>query len=166
MFRERLKPPRRTHHFHCAQEVELPLEEVFAFHGEAANLNLVTPPWLRFEILPPVPTEISVGTRIDYRIRWHGIPLRWQTEILVWEPPHRFVDVQRRGPFRWWHHEHRFERRGTGTLVIEDVDYAGPPIPFVHALAVRPDVEKIFAHRRKRLAELLRSPPSASALPV
>ena len=51
------------------------------------------------------------GTLIEYRLRLHGIPIRWRTKIVVWEPPHRFVDVQLSGPYRLWHHTHDFEPR-------------------------------------------------------
>ena len=69
-----------------------PVEEVFAFFSEARNLETLTPPWLRFEVLTPAPIAMQAGTLIDYRIRVHGLPIRWRTEIVQWNPPHRFVD--------------------------------------------------------------------------
>lgn len=64
------------------------------------NLAILTPPWLRFSILTPGPIQMKQGALIDYRLRPRGIPIRWQSEITAWEPPHRFVDEQRRGPYR------------------------------------------------------------------
>jgi len=72
--------------------------EIFPFFAEARNLEAITPPWLRFEVLTPAPVEMRRGTLIDYRLRVHGVPICWRTEIAEWEPLWRFVDVQRRGP--------------------------------------------------------------------
>lgn len=131
-----------------------PLPEVFAFFADAGNLNALTPPWLRFEILTPRPITMRPGTLIDYRLRLRGIPVRWQSEITVWEPPHRFVDEQRRGPYRQWHHEHTFTERDGGTLVADKVRYAVWGGALVERWFVRPDVQRIFRYRQEKLAEL------------
>lgn len=132
-----------------------PLEEVFAFFAEARNLESITPPWLKFEIRTPGPIEMREGAVIDYRIRVHGIPMRWRSEITVWEPPHRFVDEQRKGPYRTWIHEHSFEERDGGTLVGDHVRYAAPGGRLIEKLVVERDLRRIFDHRLKRLEELL-----------
>ncbi|MBP1620165.1 MAG: Polyketide cyclase / dehydrase and lipid transport [Acidobacteria bacterium] len=132
-----------------------PLEEVFAFFADAGNLEAITPPWLGFEVLTPRPIAMRPGTLIDYRLRLRGVPLRWRTEISVWQPPHRFVDEQRRGPYREWVHEHTFTAVDGGTLVRDRVRYRVPGGWLVHELFVRRDVERIFDYRRERLASLL-----------
>ncbi len=132
-----------------------PLEEVFAFFAEARNLETITPPWLGFEVLTPDPIELRPGALIDFRLRLHGVPLRWRTEISAWQPPHRFVDEQRRGPYREWVHEHTFAARDGGTLVGDHVRYRVPGGRLVHELFVRRDVERIFDFRRDRLAQVL-----------
>jgi ligand-binding SRPBCC domain-containing protein len=136
----------------------LPPEDVFPFFAEARNLEQITPPWLSFHVLAQHPPEMGAGTVIDYRLRLHGIPLRWRSEITVWEPPRRFVDVQRRGPYRLWEHEHLFLPKDGGTLVQDRVRYAVPGgsllAPLVDRLLVRPDLERIFAYRRQRLKEI------------
>src|SRR5437773_1665615 len=81
---------------------------LFEFFSDAFKLESLTPPLLRFQVLTPRPIIIRTGTLIDYKLRLHGIPIRWQSEISIWEPPLRFVDRQTRGPYRLWHHEHRF----------------------------------------------------------
>lgn len=134
--------------------VPRPLDEVFAFFSDAFNLESLTPGFLRFEVLTPAPIEMHAGQRIDYRLRVRGVPLRWTSEITVWDPPHRFVDEQRRGPYRRWHHEHRFEPCDEGTRVIDIVHYAAPGGALVHRFVVKRDIEKIFAFRQRKLAEL------------
>jgi ligand-binding SRPBCC domain-containing protein len=131
-------------------------EEVFPFFADAGNLERITPRWLRFQILPPRPTTIRKGSRIDYRIRLRGLPLRWQSEITVWDPPRRFVDEQRRGPYRVWIHEHAFVERDGGTEVHDAVRYAvlgGWP---VDRLLVRRDLKRIFTYRAVTLREVFR----------
>jgi len=131
-----------------------PLDEVFPFFSNARNLEVLTPDFLHFEVLTPEPVEMEPGARIDYRLRLRGIPLRWQGEITVWEPPHRFVDEQRRGPYRTWIHEHSFEERDGRTLARDRVRYDHLGGRLVNRLLVAPDIERIFAYRHRRLEEL------------
>ncbi|HVM61088.1 MAG TPA: SRPBCC family protein [Verrucomicrobiae bacterium] len=140
--------------FLFATEIWLPRPpaEVFPFFADAGNLDLLTPPWLRFEILTPLPVEMKVGTLIDYRLRLHGWPIRWRTRIREWQPPVRFVDEQLRGPYWQWIHEHTFVEREGSTVVGDRVRYAVPGGALVNKLFVRRDVEKIFAYRQERLA--------------
>jgi ligand-binding SRPBCC domain-containing protein len=135
--------------------LERPLEPVFAFFADAGNLDALTPPWLHFRILTPLPIEMREGAIIDYRLRLRGVPIRWRTEITEWDPPRRFVDVQRRGPYTLWRHEHRFSSVDGGTLVEDHVRYRIRGGRVVHALFVRGDLERIFRHRQSRVRELL-----------
>jgi ligand-binding SRPBCC domain-containing protein len=128
-----------------------PGEEVFAFSADAANLDAITPPWVHFHTVTPAPIEMRPGTLIDHKLRIHGLPIRWQSRITVWEPPARFVDEQVRGPYRLWRHEHVFEERDGGTNVSDHVQYAVAFDFLVHKLFVARDVEKIFAHRTETL---------------
>lgn len=138
--------------------------ELFPFFADAGNLQVITPPWLDFRIVTPRPIAMQVGALIDYRLKVHGIPLRWRSEITAWEPPVRFVDEQVRGPYRRWIHEHRFESRDGGTTVVDHVRYAVLGGALVNRLFVRRDVERIFACRKKALAERF-GQGSASARP-
>jgi ligand-binding SRPBCC domain-containing protein len=128
-------------------------EDVFAYFSDADNLDAITPPWLGFRILTPRPIEMRTGTLIDYRLRLHAIPIHWQTEITAWEPPHRFVDSQRRGPYRFWRHEHTFVPSRGGTLVCDDVHYSILGGRVIHRFFVRSDLESIFEFRHQRLRE-------------
>ena len=147
----------RFHTLRRQQWIPRPLEEVFAFFSDAGNLAELTPSWLGFRILTPGPVRIAAGTNIRYRLSLHGIPVSWTTEITRWEPPFRFVDVQLSGPYRLWHHTHRFEAHNGGTRMTDVVRYR---LPFgmigraVHALKVRRDVERIFDYRFLRINQL------------
>jgi ligand-binding SRPBCC domain-containing protein len=138
--------------FSTEQYLPAPLETVFGFFADPRNLETLTPPWLRFRIVSRDPIRMETGTRIDYRLRLRGVSITWQSEITVWEPPHRFVDEQRRGPYRRWIHEHRFEAAGTATVVSDRVRYAVPGGHLVDRLLVAPDLRRIFAFRRAKLA--------------
>ena len=131
-----------------------PVAEIFPFFADAGNLEKITPPWLSFHVLTPAPIAMRPGALIDYQIKVHGLPIRWRTEIVEWEPPHRFVDVQLTGPYRLWHHTHTFTEKDGGTLCADDVRYWPRGGRIINALFVRRDVATIFAYRRKRLGEI------------
>jgi len=138
------------------QRVELPIDEAFEFYGDARNLELITPPWLGFEVTTPAPIEMGVGTLIEYRLRLHRVPVRWRTRIEAWDPPHRFIDAQIRGPYSLWEHTHTFEEDGPRATIIEDrVRYAipfGPLGGLANRLLVQRDLRQIFDYRRDAVA--------------
>jgi uncharacterized protein len=140
------------------QLIRRPLEEVFSFFSDAKNLERITPDFLRFRITAVSTPQIGPGTLLDTRLNLHGVPVRWRTRIEEWSPPHRFVDIQLRGPYASWHHTHEFESVPEGTLVRDRVRYRLPLGVLGEwlggALATR-DVDRIFAHRRERLEALL-----------
>ena len=144
----------KTHHLETEQWLPRGLDQVFKFFADPRNLERLTPPWLSFEILTRPDIQIKQGTLLDYRLRLRGIPLRWQSEITLWEPPHRFVDRQTKGPYSLWVHEHRFAENKTGTTVGDRVEYAVTGGALVHRFLVAPDLDKIFQYRRKVLDEI------------
>jgi ligand-binding SRPBCC domain-containing protein len=156
-----LKPEIRRlkiHDLRTRARLPRPRPEVFAFFADAGNLQDITPLWLHFRILTPPPIEMKAGAVLDYRLRLHGIPLSWKTEITAWDPPHRFVDEQIRGPYRLWIHEHTFEEDGDGTVVSDHVRYAVPFGTLANWLLVRRDLRAIFQYREERLKECSESP--------
>ena len=127
-------------------------EDVFAFFADARNLEAITPPLLRFKMLTPDPIVMARATLLRYRLRVHGVPVRWLTEIREWDPPQRFVDEQLEGPYALWHHTHTFADDGAGGTLMRDVVRYELPLGAVGALAhrlVRRDIEQIFDHRAR-----------------
>jgi ligand-binding SRPBCC domain-containing protein len=148
------------YHLQLEQWVAKPLDRVFPFFARPENLALITPPHLGFRLLTPRPVHMEKGRVIDYTIRVLGLPTRWRTLITRYEPPWCFVDEQMNGPYSFWHHLHRFERRHGGTLLHDEVRYAlplvlvGPARELVHTLYVRPALEHIFDYRRQIFSRL------------
>jgi ligand-binding SRPBCC domain-containing protein len=134
-------------------------DEVFAFFADAHNLEALTPPLLRFEVITPPPIVMGQGTLIRYKLRVHRVAVNWLTEITEWDPPHRFVDEQIKGPYALWHHTHAFEPLADGgTLMRDVVRYRvgyGPVGTIANRLVVRRDVEAIFDFRAQRIPSLL-----------
>jgi ligand-binding SRPBCC domain-containing protein len=144
----------KTHTLDSKIWLARPIDEVFSFFSDAMNLETLTPPWVNFHVLTPAPIKMAVGARIQYKLGLHGIPVTWESEITVWNPPHEFADEQRRGPYRRWHHEHRFAERDGGTDVVDHVEYSVLGGSLINYLFVARDVRAIFAYRRQKLAEL------------
>jgi uncharacterized protein len=142
----------KTHIFRVDQFVPRPLDQIFNFFAQAENLQELTPPWLHFRILSVSSNPVQRGTLIRYALRWRIFPIRWTTEITEWDPPHRFVDLQLKGPYSLWRHEHQFASEGNGTRITDEVRYRlpfGPLGSLAHSLKVKSDVEAIFLYRRE-----------------
>jgi hypothetical protein len=154
------------HRLERIQVLAAPVEEVFRFFEDAGNLEEMTPPFLRFQILSPRPIAMVAGARIEYRIRISGVPVRWETLIEEYDPPRRFVDVQLHGPYRRWRHVHEFRSLGVGTEMRDEVTYELPRVPcrgWVQRGWVGPRLEEIFDYRRDRIGARYASPASRYA---
>ena len=150
---------RHIHVLERQQRVELPIERIFEFYGDARNLETLTPPWMGFHVITPAPIEMRPGAIIDYRLNVHGLPLRWRTRIDAWEPPTRFVDVQLRGPYSRWEHTHTFQPDGKDAVLIGDrVRYVlplGPLGEIAHVALVKRDLKRIFDYRELAVSRAL-----------
>lgn len=160
----------KTYTLHRVQAVPTPLDETFEFFSRPENLGRITPPWLSFRMVSE-DADMREGLIIEYRVSPLGFPRKWLSEITAYDPPHRFVDEQRQGPYALWHHEHTFraldgesadggaaDGRAAGTEVTDTVTYAlpfGPLGRLAQGLLVRRQLESIFRYRAERLPELL-----------
>ncbi len=139
-----------------ATVIRRPRAEVFAVLSDATNLDAITPPWVRYRIVTPMPVEMREGAIFDYAVRIRCMPVKWRSEITEWSPPHAFADTQTRGPFSEWRDRHIFtEVDAKTTLVQNDVLYRVPGGRFVHRLLVRRDLLAVYRHEQRMQHELL-----------
>ena len=146
-----------THELEREQRFSRTPGELFPFFADAQNLSLITPEFLDFCILSPMPMEMRTGARLDYRLRLLGMPVTWKTRIEAFDAPHAFVDTQIQGPYRLWTHTHSFEEVAGGTLMRDVVRYRlpyGPLGALAHALFIRRILNRIFDYRREALEQI------------
>ena len=148
----------KLHRLETVQRLPVTLDEAWRYFSDAGNLAKITPPSLGFEVTSPLPGRVYAGLIITYRVRpLFGVPVNWVTEITHVDEPRLFVDEQRFGPYRFWHHQHFFREAAGGTEVRDLVHYAlrgGPLAGLADALLVRRRLEEIFSFRREVLARM------------
>ena len=140
------------------QWIPQPMDKAFSFFKKCENLEPLTPDFMNFRIVDKSTEKIKKGTTINYKLRLHGVPFGWQSQITEWEPNMRFADIQTKGPYSYWHHTHEFEEKNGGTLLKDHVAYRVPfgilGDLFIHPF-IRKDLENIFSFRRSKIKELL-----------
>jgi ligand-binding SRPBCC domain-containing protein len=136
-------------------------ENVWSFFSDPHNLSKLTPPSLNLVVSGETPHQIHSGMIITYRIRAiAGIPANWVTEISHVINQRLFVDEQRFGPYRFWHHQHHFLETDNGIEVRDLVHYSlplGPLGRFVHAVLVKARLKEIFDYRVDAIETTFRS---------
>jgi ligand-binding SRPBCC domain-containing protein len=141
------------------QILQRPREEIFNFFADAANLERITPPELNFHITSPQPIDIKKGALIDYKLKLHGIPITWKTEIMQWNPPFDFVDTALKSPYKQWIHLHTFEVGEHGETIMKDiVRYRLPlePLGDIGLFIVKKELNYIFDFRYKAIEEIFK----------
>ena len=149
-------------HYKTEQFLPIDIDRAWAFFSSPKNLALITPPDMKFKIRTALNgEEIYEGMLIDYTVRpLFGIPMYWQTEICKIEKPFIFTDRQRKGPYSFWEHTHRFSESARGTLMEDEVNYKLPLGcigTLTHSLLVQKRIEDIFAYRRKTFTKIFQN---------
>ena len=140
--------------------IPLPIDKIFSFFKEPKNIEKITPGYLHFKVLNQSPGEVREGTKINYWLRLHGIPIWWQSKITGWEPNCKFSDTQTHGPYSHWYHTHEFYEKDGGTVIRDSVKYRLPfgiPGDFLAGQWVKKDIENIFHFRKKKIEEIFKN---------
>jgi ligand-binding SRPBCC domain-containing protein len=153
----------KLYRLHIIQRLPISISEAWDFFSNPQNLTVITPPFLRFQITSPLPQKVYPGMLITYRVSpFLGIPINWVTEITHVIEPHLFVDEQRFGPYRFWHHQHHFREIEGGVQVQDLVHYAvrlGPLAGLINRLLVGRQLKRIFDFRRIVLEHMFGAMP-------
>jgi hypothetical protein len=153
------------HRLITEQWVPQPIDRVFDFFSDPKNLEFLTPDLLHFKIIKTSHATIQEGTILNYQLKLHGIPIRWQSRITDWVPGKRFLDQQTRGPYTFWHHMHEFYEARGGTVIRDNVVYKLPgwvPGDVLGHSYIKKDLEKIFMYRREQIKKLFNPDPKSS----
>lgn len=152
----------KTFLFKCSQTLPVNIAEAWQFFSDPRNLARITPPSMEFRISSPEYEETYAGQIITYTVRpLFGITLHWVTEITHVDEPFFFVDEQRFGPYRFWHHQHHFRQMEDGVEMRDEINYLLPPLlsnSLVNRLIVEPRLKKIFEYRRQALMKIFPAP--------
>lgn len=145
----------KLHVLEREQRLPIGIGEAWEFFSDAANLARITPPDMGFRVTSPPRGRMHAGMIITYVVRpLAGVPVTWVTEITHVDEPRLFVDEQRFGPYRFWHHQHHFREVDGGVEVRDVVHYALPPGGgLLRRVLVEPRLNEIFDHRRRILEE-------------
>ncbi len=144
--------------FYDEQEVHVALVEAWDFFSNPKNLVKITPPYMKFRMTNSPGEDIFPGMIITYKVSpLFNYSLNWVTEIVYADEPHYFIDEQRFGPYKFWHHKHSFTAIPGGVLMKDEVYYA---LPFgiigqiIHSVFVKKRLKKIFSYRKTALNKI------------
>jgi len=130
------------------------MEKAFTFFENPKNLSKITPPWLNFRMRDKNKTTVYDNAEFEYMIKLIGLQVSWRSRIVDYKPPERFTDVQIRGPYRSWIHQHVLMKSPEGTLMEDVVTYTLPLVALpVHNILIKKQLEDIFSYRAIKVAE-------------
>lgn len=142
----------------ATSEIPVSLDQAWNFFSTPGNLKIITPPFMGFEITNDIEGKMHPGQIISYKVSpFKGFKANWVTEITHVKEQEYFVDEQRFGPYKMWHHEHIFKPVGNGTEMTDIVSYK---LPFsmignlFHNSIVRPKLLEIFNYREQKIIEI------------
>ena len=140
------------------QFLPISIDKAWEFFSNPNNLSKITPPWLNFEVTSQLENKVYAGMIITYKVRpLLNIPITWVTEITHVRQPNFFVDEQRFGPYKFWHHQHIF-KKVDGGIEMEDIISYAVPFGFVgiiiNRLIISEKINEIFSFRKEKLTEL------------
>lgn len=160
----------RLHRIEATQFLAIPLDEAWQFFSDPSRLPEITPPWLNLKPTSKLPSKMHPGLIVTYNVApVPGVRVLWVTEITQVVDGALFVDEQRAGPYRFWHHQHHFRAAAGGTEMRDIIHYT---LPFGLAgdllgrRTVRQKVEGIFEYRREALERIFGPVPVRSPGPV
>ncbi len=137
------------------QIIPASLNQVWDYFSTPLNLNDLTPPDMKFQIIAGGEELMYQGQIIEYRIQFFPLlKTRWLTEITLVKDQSYFIDEQRVGPYRFWHHQHHFEQTSSGTRMMDLVTYQ---LPFgllgdlLHKIWIGPRLKTIFDYRARQV---------------
>jgi ligand-binding SRPBCC domain-containing protein len=142
-----------------SQKLPISIEKAWEFFSNPANLSKITPTWLNFQVTSALPDKMYAGLIITYFVRpMLNIPQTWVTEITHVQEPNYFVDDQRFGPYKMWHHEHIFKHIEDNNILMEDIVSYAVPFGFigriVNKLIISKKINEIFNYRREVLEKM------------
>jgi ligand-binding SRPBCC domain-containing protein len=140
------------------QIIDKPIREVFSFFENPENLEKITPTNFGFKIKTPKPLVMKEGAEFEYTIRLGLIRFPWKTLITIYDPPFKFQDIQKFGPYKKWEHTHEFIEVGNKTKMIDTVDYDLFPSflrNLINKFFIKGKVEQIFNYRKENLENIL-----------
>lgn len=140
------------------QFLKTDIKSAWDFFSNPANLSKITPPWLNFKIVSPLPEKMYPGMIVEYRVHpFWDIPVKWITEITHVNEPYFFVDEQRFGPYKFWHHKHFFKETDGGVHMNDEVHYI-LPMGFLgkilNDIIVKNRLKEIFEYRFETLEKI------------
>ena len=145
--------------FRLEKSIKLPItiEECWEFFSSPRNLKIITPDYMGFNIIDREKTKMYSGQIIKYNVTpIFGINMKWVTEISHVKEYKFFVDEQRFGPYKFWHHKHFFDEVEGGMRCRDEIHYLPPALilnPIVNALSIAPKLKEIFDYRTQVLID-------------